>query len=213
MSFKTWMLAHIPPPLADSLMRTKRRILPTREFRRMREIHAALGRPQEILAGPFKGIRYIDAAGHLPKVLGSFENELNAAVEQLCALAPDVILNIGSAEGFYAVGLARRLAQTKVIAYDIAALPRYRLAKLARLNNLDGRIDIRGLCDLPELQREVSRASRPAVVIDCEGCEGDLLDPQKAPALSKAIVLVETHDLYRPGVTQSLLARFSPTHS
>src|SRR2546421_3493323 len=139
MSFKTWMLAHVPPPLADALVRAKRRILPSPGFRRMRAIHDSLGRPQEILAGPFKGMRYLDAAGHLPKVLGAFENELNGAIEQLCALGPDVILNIGSAEGFYAVGLARRLPQTKVIAYDIAKLPRYRLAKLARLNNLAGR--------------------------------------------------------------------------
>jgi hypothetical protein len=212
MGIANWVQLHLPPALAEFLLRTKRSLKPSADYRRASAIHGRIGAPQTILAGPFAGMRYVDVIGHLPKVLGIYELELRPAVERMVALAPDVIVNVGTAEGYYAVGLARRLPDTRVIGYDIAALPRHRLAALSRLNDVESRVERRGYCSTEELGRVCAQAKRPAVVIDCEGAEQELLDPAKAPGLTRATVLVELHEMYRPGVTKLIESRFAPTH-
>src|SRR5437763_947178 len=53
--------------------------------------------------GPFAGMRFVnDAVGsaYIPKLLGTYENELVAQVERICSLKPDLIIDIGAAEGY-----------------------------------------------------------------------------------------------------------------
>src|SRR5947207_8629242 len=74
-----------------------------------------------IQAGPFAGMRYVaPATGRtiLPKLLGSYETELHSIVEQVIAADHRVVINIGCAEGYYAVGLALRLPNSRVYAFD-----------------------------------------------------------------------------------------------
>jgi hypothetical protein len=48
--------------------------------------------------------------------------------------------------------------------------------------------------------------------MDVEGAERELLDPSAIPALSRALILVEAHDAYNPGVSDALRERFRTTH-
>jgi len=50
------------------------------------------------------------------------------------------------------------------------------------------------------------------VLVDCEGAEDDILKPDLGPALAGMNLIVETHDVFRPGVKARLIERFSPTH-
>jgi hypothetical protein len=50
-----------------------------------------------------------------PKFLGTYERELYSVIERAIELAPRYVLNIGCAEGFYAVGLALRLQMPKCL--------------------------------------------------------------------------------------------------
>ena len=61
-----------------------------------------------------------------------------------------------------------------------------------------------------DFQRFVGR--RALVLVDAEGAELDILDPVRGPALAHMSIIVETHDVYRPGALASLMARFSTTH-
>src|SRR5215207_138666 len=60
--------------------------------------------------GPFAGMRYpreaVAATTVVPKLLGSFELELHPVLDEVLDRGCSTILNIGSAEGYYAVGLA-----------------------------------------------------------------------------------------------------------
>jgi hypothetical protein len=72
-----------------------------------------------IIDGPFVGMTYPDfGITHVdlfaPKLLGIFERELHPSIEGLIADAPSQIINIGSAEGFYAVGLVRRVPGAEI---------------------------------------------------------------------------------------------------
>src|SRR2546423_8930110 len=74
-----------------------------------------------VQAGPFKGMRYSTdtvGGGYIPKLLGIYERELHAFVRDLAALNIREVINIGAADGYYAVGLARQNPATRVIAFE-----------------------------------------------------------------------------------------------
>src|SRR4051794_40351820 len=65
----------------------------------------------QVQTGPFAGLEFARASAegcHVPKLLGCYERELHGLVEAAVADGYDDIVNIGCAEGYYAVGLARR---------------------------------------------------------------------------------------------------------
>ena len=69
-----------------------------------------------VFSGPFKGMQFIDESfenAFIPKILGIYERELHPAVEAAIALTPRLVVDIGTAEGYYAVGIARRLPTRK----------------------------------------------------------------------------------------------------
>jgi hypothetical protein len=167
-----------------------------------------------VTSGPFSGMRYIPHASGsplIPKLVGTYEQELHPVLTRILATPYDLIIDVGCAEGYYAVGLARALPGAVVRAYDVDTGALSKLARLAALNGVEARIEPGGLCTAAELQRMVGH--RALVVCDIEGAERDLLDPVTAPALSHADVLVEIHD--GPGkreIRDLLETRFARTH-
>jgi predicted O-methyltransferase YrrM len=168
-----------------------------------------------VYAGPFAGMRYVgESVGsvYLPKLMGIYEKEIHGVIEELvrCANSTRVIINIGAAEGYYAVGLALRMPNTRVIAYEASEKGRALLAEMAALNDVDKRISIRGFCAPRDLG---SCEAGTVVVCDCEGGEETLFSEETVKCLAQSAVLIESHDGAQPGVTDRLQARFSRTHA
>lgn len=168
-----------------------------------------------VIAGPFKGLRYIDRANCsalAPKLLGTYEQELHAAVAEIISNQYDDLIDIGAAEGYYAVGLAVKMPKTRVHAFDIDTSACENLKTLAALNQTQEKLTINEECSFDTLQ---SFAGRKCVVIcDIEGAELQLLDPISAPALRQFDILVEIHD--GPNSTlicDTLTQRFEGTHN
>ncbi len=191
------------------------------EIRAMRarrdELYARAGSPRTIQQGPFEGMGYLcwHATGNfLPNVLGCYELELHDEVERIIAKEPDAVINVGSAEGYFTLGMGRRLPKTKLVAFEMLKSARYFLAKNAELNGLRERVDQRGICTPEELDRVLGGFARPLVFCDCEGFEDVALDPAKVKNIVKAMIMVEVHDGpgFAPGVSQRLLDRFRTTH-
>ena len=70
-----------------------------------------------VLNGPFQGMNFHSAASEgclVPKLLGCYEQPLHPFLEAAFARDYDVVLNIGSAEGYYAVGLALRMPGARI---------------------------------------------------------------------------------------------------
>lgn len=62
-----------------------------------------------VLSGPFKGMRYLDETvwGPIePKWIGCYEEQLHEVIDDVIEANYLTIFDIGSAEGYYAVGLA-----------------------------------------------------------------------------------------------------------
>jgi hypothetical protein len=71
-----------------------------------------------VAGGPFQGLHYPHrrsvGSAPLPKLLGSYESELHAALEQLLTEEHETVVDIGCAEGYYAVGLGLRLSKAEI---------------------------------------------------------------------------------------------------
>jgi hypothetical protein len=163
--------------------------------------------------GPLQGLDFLPSSAegcHVAKLLGTYEQPLHPFIEQVVAESYPAILNIGCAEGYYAVGLARRMPGTRVQAYDSNPNAREVCRTLAEKNNVIDRISI-GSLFLPE-QFADHIATKTLVLCDIEGAEQSLLDPVQAPALRNLDIIVESHECLVPGITQQLIDRFSASH-
>jgi hypothetical protein len=170
-----------------------------------------------VATGPFRGMRYIDldraplGSPIAPSLLGSYEAELHPLLEDLISQRFPRVVNIGSAEGYYAVGMALRLPDAEVFAFEADDATRALCGEMAALNGVSERVHLEGCCVADRLDHVV--AGQPTLVIcDCEGCELDVLDPDAAPALAGATVLVELHDFVNPTITETIERRFGPSH-
>lgn len=154
----------------------------------------------------------------LPKLVGTYECELTPALAAICRAGCDRIVDIGAAEGYYAVGMAVRNPSASIVAFELSSSGRYFLSKLAARNGVARRIKICGACTVETLRTSLSNARRPAVICDCEGAEDILLLPDEIEALQHSLIIVETHDGLATasgvlhGITDRLFERFSPTH-
>jgi hypothetical protein len=169
----------------------------------------------QVRSGFFAGMRYVSnsvGSAYLPKLLGIYERELSAPVESICAGKPGLIVDIGAAEGYYAIGLARRNPQAHMVAFEMEPTGQSALREMAGLNNVADRVEIRGKCEAPDLVAALGDTPAPVVVCDVEGYEEKLLDPQAVPALRQTTILVELHDFIIPGITEKLKERFGATH-
>lgn len=170
---------------------------------------------RRILAGPFAGLRYLPSShgsSLMPKILGTYELELAPIVDRFTRMPGATIIDIGAAEGYYAVGFAFRNPTQSVIAFEADPEARRAVASLARINHVGDRVQTRGYCD-SEALRECLTASRPALmIVDVEGYEGELLDPAKVPLLREQTILVEIHEAFMPGVCSRLIDAFSTSH-
>jgi hypothetical protein len=166
-----------------------------------------------VQSGPFRGMKYVTegyGAPLLPRLLGCYEAELHDAIEHAVKNHYTRIINIGCGEGYYAVGMARRMLQARVFAFDMSEVAQKLCRKLASLNGVDDRVDVGGECGIAELQRLAGRGT--LILSDCEGAEAVLLDPDKVPAISDCDLIVELHDVYDRTISERVCSRFRSTH-
>ena len=169
-----------------------------------------------VLNGPFSGMVYLNESvwGSItPRWIGSYESWLWPVVEEIIASSYTRIIDVGCAEGYYAVGFARALPGAEVFAYDLDPESRAQVARLWRLNGQPGKLSIHGLLD----HRELSRLGTPGslLVCDIEGGEMQLLNPALCSALTQMDILVEVHETGSTSVAANakvLQERFQTSH-
>ena len=67
--------------------------------------------------GPLAGLAFIKQSAE--ELIGCYEQPLHSHIQEAIEANYESIINIGCAEGYYAVGMARKLNETKTYAYDI----------------------------------------------------------------------------------------------
>jgi len=169
-----------------------------------------------VMEGPFCGLKYPDWHSHgsavFAKLLGTYEAELHPFVEKVLASSPKTVVDIGCAEGFYAVGCARRLPGVRVVAADLSGTARKLCIRMAHLNNVEERVQVMGRVTRDDLLGFASK-SPGWLIADCEGGENELFDPEVFSRFAGWFILIELHEFLVPGIEDRLISEASRTHA
>lgn len=84
------------------------------------------------------------------------------------------------------------------------------MCRLTATRNSVHNLHVRGRIDPGQLRALL--VPNALVVSDVEGYETGLLDPEHAPGLRQAAIIVERHEWIVPGSTTLVLDRFTATH-
>ena len=164
--------------------------------------------------GPFQGMKYPRLASIgstlYPKLLGSYEKELDEVLSFLTKQPYEVIVDIGCAEGYYAVGLGRACPSARVHAFDTNEEALDACQQLADLNNVT--IQKGGFCDENTLLN-LDLGAKALIFADCEGYERELFTTKVAEGLRAHDILIELHDFMHLGIRPQLLAILEKTHN
>jgi hypothetical protein len=166
----------------------------------------------KVAKGPFTGMKLdyeIFRVHSAPKFLGTYEQELHGAIERAIELAPKYVLNVGCAEGFYAVGLAMRLPEARVFAADADPKALGATLRNAEGNGVGDRVRAIGIVSSGSFHNYL-KSEGSLLIMDCEGAEFDLLDPIADPILLRSNIIVEIHPDY--GNDTELANKFAKTH-
>jgi|SRR5579871_1253899 len=147
-----------------------------------------------VQSGPFRGMRYSRAAVQTrhatPNLLGTYERQLYPLLEE-AAINCDLIVDIGSAEGYFAVGLAR-LTGKPVVAFDVNGNERQMGKEMATLNQVDHLVTVDQWCSSATLA-DLTRGKRALVFCDIDGGEFNLFTPDAVSALTGCDIFIELH--------------------
>jgi hypothetical protein len=169
----------------------------------------------EVLNGVFKGLQYpsldITESALVPKIVGSYEYQLQPWLSRIINTSYSDIINVGSAEGYYAVGLAKKMPNTVVHCYDINEKDIEFSKQMAKLNNVSN-LTWNTFCNENTLLNFAYRG-KTLVICDCEGYELELFTKAVADKCKHVDFLIELHDIVNPVISSRILSIFQPTHT
>jgi predicted O-methyltransferase YrrM len=168
--------------------------------------------------GPFIGLKYpFLTALHstlFPKLLGCYEFELHGWIRSVFLRRYHSIVDIGCAEGYYAVGFAKRYQDTIIYAADINPEAREKTKMMASANDITNTDLFRILDEVtPGFLLSLDPNKKHLIFSDCEGYEASLFSDEVIAHLKHSDFMVEMHDFIYPGISDLLRKRFEHTHS
>jgi len=102
----------------------------------------------KVLQGPLAGMEFIERSAegcHIAKLLGCYEQPLQPYIHEALSGHYTKIINIGCAEGYYAVGFARAVPGLISLAFDTDVNAQNSCKQLAEKNGVSDRVTICGL--------------------------------------------------------------------
>jgi hypothetical protein len=170
---------------------------------------------KEVLAGPFKGLKYpsVKAFGSAiyPKIVGSYESFLNPVIEKAIEMEFSDVIQIGSAEGYFTIGLSMRMPNSRIRSYEIDSKARKYQQAMAEYNGIGSQLEILELCTEKTLAE--AKFDRSGLVIcDCEGCEKTMFSLVNKENLKNWYLIIETHSMNDLTIPEVLRKHFSETH-
>lgn len=171
-----------------------------------------------VLNGIFEGLKYPQfrsrSSSLYAKLIGSYESELDDTFKGMFAdedCQYTEILNIGCAEGYYAVGLALKYPNAMVYAYDLEKEARELTAKMAAANGVKDRVIVEKFCG-PDTLKNFKFTGRGLILSDCEGYEKELFTQENINNLKNCDLVIETHDWVDLTISTNLEKLFKPSH-
>ncbi len=166
---------------------------------------------QEVVAhGPFKGLNYEGIATFCstiyPKLVGTYESELHETIEDIINKKYQRLIDIGSAEGYYAVGIpyAMKDVNVEIIAIEISQIAVKNLKKLIVNNRINNKFEI---TDKLNTAKYIDN-KKTLVIIDCEGAELEYLKLMEKECLVNWDFLIEVHVQIKKNIMKEIIDIF-----
>lgn len=152
--------------------------------------------------GPLRGLILSDtswwgAADRGSMLLGIYEQEVLAALKDL-SVGRSTLIDLGAADGYYAVGAVTSGLFDNSIAFETSELGQDAIAQNALRNSVGDRVRILGEAK-PDFLLSLTKdfeldLSSTVLLVDIEGAEFDLLSLELLRGLHRAAMIVEVHD-------------------
>ena len=227
-ALKKWVANAVQRPLLWALMEkalvkpagfalSQRRIAlaPVNHIRGDQDALKRIAPAGKVLSGPFRGMAYPElrtiGSALIPKLLGSYERELHPLLESLLENNYTDVVDIGCAEGYYAVGLAMRMPQATVHAFDVNEEALQLCRQMAAANGVSDRLNVGRFCDGDTLL-SIPYRGKALIISDCEGFEKTLFSEEVIAGLNGHDLLIETHDFIDIEISTVLRERLASTH-
>jgi hypothetical protein len=168
-----------------------------------------------VASGPFSGLQYpaelldeVDVP--VAKLLGVYEQELAPVFYKAIEDGTRTFIDVGCADGYFAVGLPRSSAAITSHAFDIARSARAVCNRRAVINGVASRVQVKKRFNRLSLTN--IHLDQALMLCDIEGGERELFDGPLVRLLAGVLVVVEVHEFAMPG-TQAYLDRiFASSH-
>lgn len=152
----------------------------------------------EVQYGPFKGMLlgekiWWSKFDVTTKLLGVYEQHIVHFLSEFYLDSTVPFIDIGAADGYYAVGVARRSWAKRVYAFEISEQGRSVLAVNARINNCLADIQINSEAKEEYLAEIISQYHSAFLLIDIEGAEYALLNSSTLELLKDCTMIIELH--------------------
>lgn len=150
------------------------------------------------------------------KFLGVYEFEILDHIKHLLKnYSYDFIIDIGAAEGLYAVAFSKHVAakgdETRIFAFEQSYFTRERLRQTVKRNKAT---NVHILDEFNQHSiKDIDPEKKGLILSDCEGYEDRIFSKANASRFKNCNLVIETHDNVVPGVTERLLELLSDTHS
>lgn len=167
--------------------------------------------------GPFAGMKlnrniWWSKNDRITQTLGVYEEHILKKMCLFADMGATRLINVGAADGYFAVGMAYSNIYSNVVAFEIEAEGQKRTLETAKANNCADKILIYGEADIDSIAKEITTEETSTVLIDIEGAEYDLLSEKMLKLLSDSYIICELHPWLAedgPSRQQSLLDRAS----
>ena len=201
--------------LADRLKASRANYLDTPAHVALDEAARKIFADRIVCNGPFKGLRLhteaTESGSTYAMLLGSFESEIQPYIIAAVKKQYAVIVNIGCADAYYAVGLALNLPASIVYAFDADKKALAKARRNAMANNVQNRIKFSGLFSAKSFST-IDLQKKSLFIVDCEGAERNIFTKDTAPALRHADLIIEMHINIYPDLEDHFTRVFSATH-
>lgn len=172
----------------DAIANAKQKVLT-----RLIDVHGPI-----VSYGPFKGMKLSKDAWWgkfdiISKILGIYEPHI---VDRLVTFADDgakTFVDIGSADGYFPIGLTSGAIFEKAYAFEISSEARAKMLISIESNGCGDKIVIGQEANAKTLQQVVETNKDAVILIDIEGAEYDFLDETVLAMIKNCRIICELH--------------------
>lgn len=163
--------------------------------------------------GPFSGLKIpqkLVKVLTLTEIIGLYESCLHNVFSDLLNRDIKNVMIVGGNNGYYAAGLSYIFNPKKLWVYETAVHLHQNISLWFENNNLS---TIQLLGEANQKEFNAINDNVDLLLMDCEGFEKVLLNPEEFQWQKKSDIIVELHPFYEENLVQLFTANFSQTHT